>query len=117
MNSEVIAAVSTWHGALEIDVDEFDAILRDGGGAIVDVREGWEYRRGRVPGAILVPLDQLPGRLHELPRNTRLLVICEHGNRSLAAASYLRAKGFEGAVSIAGGTVGWARSGRPLERD
>jgi rhodanese-related sulfurtransferase len=112
-----MAAVSTQHGALEIDVEEFDAILRAGGGSILDVREGWEYRRGRVPGAALVPLGQLPGRLHELPRDVRLLVICEHGDRSLAAASYLRAKGFEGAVSIAGGTVAWARSGRPLEKD
>jgi rhodanese-related sulfurtransferase len=115
MSSEVMAAMSTQHGTLEIDVEEFDSILRDGGGAIVDVREGWEYRRGRVPGAIPVPLGELPGRLHELPRDTRLLVICEHGNRSLAAASYLRARGFEDAVSIAGGTVAWARSGRPLE--
>jgi rhodanese-related sulfurtransferase len=109
--------VSARRDVLEIDVDELDQLMQAGGVGVVDVREGWEYRRGRVPGAVLVPLGQLTARVPELPRDRRLLIICQHGERSLAAAQYLAARGFEGVVSVSGGTVAWARSGRPLERD
>jgi rhodanese-related sulfurtransferase len=64
-----------------------------------------------------VPLDQLPGLMWKLPRDKPLAVICEHGERSMVAAQYLAARGFEGVASVAGGTAAWARSGRMLERD
>jgi rhodanese-related sulfurtransferase len=101
----------------EIDVEEFDELLRAGAVAILDVREDWEWRRGRVPGSIHIPLAQLPARVGELPRDRDPAVICEHGNRSLVAAHFLRARGFGGAVSVGGGTVAWLRSGRAIERD
>jgi rhodanese-related sulfurtransferase len=44
-------------------------------------------------------------------------VICESGNRNLAAKDYLLGQGFEGAVSVKGGTSAWARTKRPLARD
>ena len=101
----------------EISVDELDGLLRTGSVRVLDVREDWEYRRGRVPGALSVPLGQLPGRAAELPRGKPLAVICEHGNRSLAATDYLLSQGFEGAASVRGGTTAWARTQRPLEKD
>jgi rhodanese-related sulfurtransferase len=102
---------------LEISVDELDALRSAGDVEVIDVREAWEYRRGRVPGVVHLPLRDLVARVSELPRDRRLAIICEHGNRSLAAAQYLRAGGFDGVVSVSGGTVAWAQSGRPIERD
>ena len=100
----------------EITVDELDQLKGGADVHVLDVRDDWEFRRGHVPGAVLVPLGQLAARAGELPRDKRILVICEHGNRSLAAAEYLARGGLD-AVSVTGGTVAWARSGRPIERE
>jgi rhodanese-related sulfurtransferase len=101
----------------EIDVDDMEALMGEGGARVLDVREEWEFRRGRVPGALNVPLGLLPQRVAELPRDKRLLVICESGSRSLAAADFLIRNCFEGTVSVRGGTSAWARSRRPMETD
>jgi rhodanese-related sulfurtransferase len=101
----------------EISVEELDRFLRDGGVRLMDVREAWEYRRGRVPGAFNVPLSQFAQRAADLPRDKRILVICESGSRSLAATDFLLTSGFEGAASVRGGTDAWARTNRPLERE
>jgi rhodanese-related sulfurtransferase len=101
----------------EIGVDELADLIQGGSIRILDVREDWEFRRGRVPGAVSVPLGRLTGQVADLPRDKPLAVICESGSRSLAATDYLLSQGFEGAVSVHGGTGAWARTQRPLERD
>ncbi len=101
----------------EIDVDELETLRQAGGVRVIDVREEWEYRRGRVPGVTHIPLRQLVATFQDLPRDQRLLIVCEHGNRSLAAAQFLLSRGFDGVVSVGGGTEAWIRSGRPVERD
>ena len=104
-------------GVQTMDVDELDRLTAAGEVHVLDVRQDWEWRRGHVPGAIHVPLSQLPTLMWKLPRDKPLAVICEHGERSLVAAHYLAARGFEGVVSVSGGTSAWVRSGRQLERD
>ncbi len=100
----------------EISVDELDELLRDRNARVLDVREDWEFRQGHVPGAIHVPLGQLGQRAGSLPRDKRMLVICQSGHRSLAATDFLLTQGFEGAASVHGGTSAWARSGRPIDK-
>jgi thioredoxin 1 len=96
-------------------VAELDQHLRDGSIRVLDVREDGEYRRGHVPGAIHIPLGQLPAHIAELPRDGRLAVICASGSRSLGATDHLRSKGWKDVASVAGGTAAWARSGGRLE--
>ncbi len=96
----------------EIDVDQLDAAVRTGG-AIVDVREPSEYVSGHVPGAVLIPMGQLPGRVEELDRTRPVYVVCASGNRSASMTDFLRAAGFD-AYSVAGGTSDWASSGRSV---
>jgi rhodanese-related sulfurtransferase len=98
-----------------ITVAELDRRLHDGSATLLDVREDWEYRRGHVPGAIHIPLGELPSRLAELPRDASLAVICASGNRSLGATDFLVARGWE-AASVTGGTSAWAGSGRAVEQ-
>jgi len=43
-------------------------------------------------------------------------VNCQSGSRSVGATNRLLDNGFEGAVSVRGGTGAWARSGRPIVR-
>ena len=96
----------------EIDFEELAAARE--GGTLVDVREPSEYVAGHVPGAVLIPMSELANRLREIDKTAPVFVICASGNRSGAMTDLLRGAGFD-AVSVAGGTGAWARSGRPLE--
>jgi rhodanese-related sulfurtransferase len=96
----------------EIGIDQLAEAVRYGA-AIVDVREPGEYLAGHVPGAVLMPMGQLPGRTAELDRKAPVYVVCASGNRSAAMTDFLRDAGFD-AYSVAGGTSGWARSGHPV---
>ena len=96
----------------EIDVDEL-ARRKDAGAFVLDVRQPDEYEAGHVPGAVLVPLDQLEGRMTELPKDQPLLVICRSGARSAAAVQALAGAGYD-ATNVAGGTLAWIEAGRPV---
>jgi rhodanese-related sulfurtransferase len=96
----------------EIDADQLAEAVRRGT-TVVDVREPQEYLAGHVPGAVLIPMGQLPSRMQELDRDAPVHVVCASGNRSAAMTDFLRAAGFD-AYSVAGGTSGWAASGRPV---
>ncbi len=89
------------------------AAARADGAAVVDVREPYEYVDGHVPGAVLMPMGQLPSRAAELDKARPVYVICATGNRSRAMADYLCRAGFD-ARSVDGGTSAWAQSGRPV---
>jgi rhodanese-related sulfurtransferase len=97
---------------IEIDLESF-AAEHAAGAFVIDVREVWEYTAGHVPGARLIPLTGLPSALAELPRTEPVYVICESGNRSKAAAGFLHNVGIQ-ALSVAEGTGGWVRTGRPV---
>ncbi|MGI8756093.1 MAG: rhodanese-like domain-containing protein [Acidimicrobiales bacterium] len=92
----------------EIDVDEA-ARRHAAGTTIVDVREPDEYADGHVPGAPLVPLGSVPGRVDAFGAD-EVLVICKSGGRSAQAVEHLRGRGID-AVNVAGGTMGWIRAG------
>ena len=96
----------------EIDVDQLAEAV-EVGATIVDVREPMEYVSGHVPGAVLIPMGQFPGRMAELDRSGPVYVVCASGNRSAAMTAFLRGAGFD-AYSVADGTGGWARAGQPV---
>jgi len=99
----------------EIDLDSF-AAAHAAGGYVIDVREPEEYVDGHVPGARLMPLSRLGALAADVPGGQPVYVICASGNRSKAGAGLLAQRGIE-AYSVAGGTGGWARTGRPLVAD
>ena len=74
---------------------------------ILDVRQPAEFERGHLPGAVLLPLPELPFRLDEVPRDRRVFTVCHAGMRSMSAALQLRAAGWEDVVNLAGGTAAW----------
>lgn len=100
----------------EIGVDELDILIRNGTVRVLDVREDWEFRRGSVPGAVNVPLKRLSARAPQLKHDKPYAVICESGSRSRSATNFLLGEGFEGAVSVKGGTGAWTRANRRLVR-
>jgi glyoxylase-like metal-dependent hydrolase (beta-lactamase superfamily II)/rhodanese-related sulfurtransferase len=80
---------------------------------IVDVREPSEYATARIPGAVSIPQADLATRLDEIPRDRELLLVCAGGTRSLRAAQFLRAIGYERVTNLDGGTNGWLEHQRP----
>ena len=78
---------------------------------LLDVRNGWEHELARLPDHALIPVQELPDRLHEVrpPGGALIVCYCHHGIRSLTAASILRQAGFASALSLAGGIDAWSR--------
>lgn len=74
---------------------------------IIDVRTEEEYTQGHIPGTALIPLDQLPNRIGEVPKDKKVLVICRSGKRSLEATQLLRGKGYKNVYNITEGMNGW----------
>jgi hydroxyacylglutathione hydrolase len=103
----------------DIEPQALHELLLTGNGQtpmVIDVREPWEYRLGHVPGALLVPLGELAGRLDEIDRSRPVAVICQSGNRSQSGAALLGQKGFKTVYNVLGGTGAWAHHGLPIER-
>lgn len=76
---------------------------------LIDVREPWEWAQGFIEGAAHVPLNSLPGRVDDFPRDAALVIYCAHGIRSWHAAAFMMQQGFTAVVSLAGGIDAWAR--------
>lgn len=74
---------------------------------ILDVREPFEFADAQIPGAVLIPLGELAGRLGELDPAREMVVYCKVGSRSAHAVSILRARGFNRAVNLTGGILSW----------
>ncbi|MCC3316605.1 rhodanese-like domain-containing protein [Nocardia africana] len=100
---------------------EFDAApsaaAGSGAGApsaiLLDVRETDEWQLGHAPGALHIPMIDVPARLDELDYDADIYVVCRQGGRSIEVAKYLAYVGFE-AYQVVGGMVAWQQAGRPL---
>ncbi|MBZ6071390.1 FAD-dependent oxidoreductase [Aeromonas schubertii] len=74
---------------------------------VLDVRNSGELDRlGRIPGALNIPLDELRGRLGELPRGKEIIVSCQVGLRGHVASRMLRQHGFA-VKNLSGGFKTW----------
>jgi glyoxylase-like metal-dependent hydrolase (beta-lactamase superfamily II)/rhodanese-related sulfurtransferase len=86
---------------------------------LLDVREPDEYRGelGHIQGSTLIPLRELPGRIHELSafKSHEVVTICRAGVRSTTAAAILTGLGFEHVSNLKGGMLDWNDAGLPVE--
>ncbi|WP_111912794.1 FAD-dependent oxidoreductase [Aeromonas media] len=74
---------------------------------VVDVRSAPELDKlGRIPGALHIPLDELRGRLDELPKDKELLISCQVGLRGHVACRLLSQHGFR-VKNLSGGFKTW----------
>jgi rhodanese-related sulfurtransferase len=84
---------------------------------LVDVREDGEWRAGRAPRAVHVPLAELEGRLDELDRrrgDRPLAFVCRTGRRSAQAARLAVEAGLDRVLDVRGGMGAWVAAGLPL---
>ena len=74
---------------------------------IIDVREPYEWQIGHIPGARLVPLDQLTAEIPRLDKRREIILYCKVGGRSRHAAEQLAAAGVTEVRNLAGGILRW----------
>ena len=74
---------------------------------ILDVREPFEYKIAQIGGK-LIPQNDVPQRLGEIPREREIVVQCKSGGRSQRVAEFLSQAGYPRVVNLAGGILAWA---------
>jgi hydroxyacylglutathione hydrolase len=80
---------------------------------VLDVRTRREWEGKRIAASTNLPLNELPARTGDLPRQRRIFVHCAGGYRSSIAASVLQGAGFDRLVELAGGLAAWEAAGLP----
>lgn len=108
MSDETTATVA------ELEPEQVAEMTSSGEAQLVDVRQDFEWEQGRIPGAVHIPLEQLPARAAEIDRGRPVIFGCRSGSRSAMAAEAFRASGFE-AGNLAGGLKLWVERGLELE--
>jgi rhodanese-related sulfurtransferase len=83
---------------------------------VLDVRQPQEVQAdGRVADSLLIPMNELPARVGELPRDREIVAVCKRGQRSWNVAQWLRQQGYD-ATSLSGGLDAWTARGLPVAR-
>ena len=97
----------TDYQTMEIN-DAAEMIAADDGHLLVDVRTKEEFEEKHLPGAILLPVEDIKdGRLERLPdKDQTILLYCRTGRRAKDAAAYLAKKGYTNIYEI-GGIIDW----------
>lgn len=99
----------------DVSVDDLAKAI-EAGATVLDVRTPEEWAEGHVPGATLLPVDQVDPRNHvveALPKDKPIYVVCKSGGRSARAADRLAAAGYQ-ALNVLGGTDAWRDQGRQI---
>ena len=94
----------------EILPDDLQGRINNGDDlVVVDMRQGWEYQSGHIPGATHMFLQEIPARYTELPQDRDIVFQCWHGNTSLQASAFLIQNGWDAGqiFSLNGGMAGW----------
>jgi hydroxyacylglutathione hydrolase len=113
--TDVLREWKSGHGGLE-QVPQLDPMTLHGvagknGLQVVDVRSPEEWSGGHLPGAIHIPLAQLPDRLRELDASAPIVLHCRGGGRSSIATSFLQSHGINDVSNLAGGFDAWVAQG------
>lgn len=121
---DVVAARDRYLGPVAVDDPAREEIGRDellrraraGQVVVLDVRPAPEYRAGHIPGAVSIPVEELPDRLDELPADTDVVAYCRGAWCVLShdAVRLLTARGRR-AYRLVDGMLEWRLDDRPVE--
>jgi rhodanese-related sulfurtransferase len=83
--------------------------------ALIDVREPAEWEIVRIPGATLVPKDEIlrGDALSTLPQDRQIVLYCKSGVRSAETLAAVKGAGFADAVHVQGGVIAWVNQVDP----
>jgi len=74
---------------------------------LLDVRSPEEHAAFNI-GGHLIPLDQLPASLNQIPRDKPIVIYCRSGHRSQLALEFLQQQGFTDIKNLVGGVLAWS---------
>lgn len=94
-------------GYRNVTPDEAKELMDQKKVTVLDVRTPEEFQAGHIPGATLIPVQELEGRLGELKKDRSYLVVCRSGNRSVQASEILTGKGFSKIYNLTEGMNAW----------
>ena len=93
-----------------ISATEAQQLVNSGEAVVLDVRRADERRAAQIPGSLHIPLDELPGKVSQLPADKTIICQCASGMRSASAAKQLSAAGHR-ALNLSGGMAAWQAAG------
>lgn len=95
------------------------ANLSPAGSVIIDTRTKEEYELGHIGGALNIPVDELRGRLNEVPKDKQIIVYCAVGLRGYLSARILTQRGYTEVYNLSGGykTYSYAIAGNTPPED
>jgi phage shock protein E len=100
----------------DVDVQTAAALREQPDVMILDVREQDEWDAGHIPGAVFMPMGEVPNRLSEIPTDKTVIVQCRSGNRSSQVTDFLVKQGFTNVHNMSGGINAWQSAGLPVEQ-
>jgi len=81
---------------------------RPGATVLLDVREPYEREAAVIEPSLHIPMNEVPARLPEIPKDREVIVYCHTGARSMMVAGYLSAHGHRAVANLAGGIDAWS---------
>ena len=96
---------------MDITAQELSAHQNDV--TLLDVREPYEWNAGHLDGSIHIPMQQVPARIGEVPRDREIVVICRVGGRSARVQQFLQSQGYTRVKNLTGGLLAWKRDVDP----
>jgi rhodanese-related sulfurtransferase len=100
----------------ELPREALEDLLEADDVVLIDVRPAVEFAHGHLPGALAIPVEELPARVAELPRDKRIVAYCRGTYCLFAdeAVVLLRQQGFN-AIRLEGGWPEWLAENRDIE--
>ena len=86
---------------------------------LLDIREVFEVEQLSldVPRILYIPMSSLEERIHELPKDEKVIVVCTTGERSRRVVSYLQYHGYSNYINMKKGIEKWVQKGFPTKGD
>jgi len=75
---------------------------------LLDVREPFEREFARIEPSVHIPMQEVPGRMGEIPRDRTVVVYCHSGTRSAMVAAFLEHQGYARVANLTGGIDAWS---------
>jgi rhodanese-related sulfurtransferase len=103
----LLAGCGSTSSVNNINTDETSKMIGKKNTVLIDCRTQEEFELGHIPGAYLLPLDQLEKNVGDLDKSKTYVVICRSGNRSTTFTDSLHSKGFKKVYNVQGGMNAW----------
>ena len=86
---------------------------------LLDIREVFEVEQLSldVPRILYIPMSSLEERIHELPKDEKVIVVCTTGERSKRVVSYLQYHGYSNYINMKKGIEKWVQKGFSTKGD